>query len=184
MAKKVLVVLAEGFEEIEAVAVIDLLRRAELEVIIASIEKRVLVRGSRRIALEANIPLKDFSDIPDALVLPGGIPGVENLAKSDMVCDLVRKCNQEGKIIAAICAAPAYVLTRCGILEGRKVTCYPGDENRFLSSTTYVNEDVVTDANLITSRGVGTAFNFALALIENLLGPEAAAKVKERTLIK
>lgn len=184
MAKKVLVVLAEGFEEIEAVATIDLLRRAELEIIIASIEKRVLVRGSRRIAVEANIALKDFSDVPDALVLPGGMPGVENLANSEMVCDLVKKCNQEGKIIAAICAAPAYVLTKCGILEGKRATCYPGDEKRFSAGTTYVNEDVVIDANLITSQGVGAVFNFALAIIGNLLGPEAAAKVKERTLIK
>jgi len=182
--KKVLIILAEGFEEIEATISIDILRRAGLEVIVATVEDSLLVRGSRQITLQADIKLDEFKGLPDAIILPGGVAGVKKLAASDLACTLVKKCAKENKIIAAICAAPAYVLNVCGILEGKKATCYPGNQVRFGSNTAYIEEDVVIDGNIITSAGVGTVFDFALAIIRKLLTEEAVLDVKEKTLIK
>ncbi len=184
MGKKVLVALADGFEEIEAVSSIDILRRAELEVIIAAVGGDLLVSGSRGIQIKADIELKNFEGVPDALVLPGGLPGAENLANSNLVNDLIEKCTQQNKLVAAICASPAYVLAKADVLSGKKATCYPGCQSRFSGDTTYLQKDVVVDGNIITSAGPGTAFYFALAIVKKLVGEEAAFKVKEKALIK
>lgn len=184
MNESAVVVLAEGFEEMEAVISIDMLRRAGIEVVTAALGEDTLVTGSRHIPLKADVSLKDVELIPDALVLPGGLPGAGNLAESELVNKFIKSCAEQKKIIAAICASPAYVLTRAGVLSGKKATCYPGDERRFAKDVKYVKEDVVVDGNVITSAGPGTAFYFALAIIQALAGIEAANKIKERALIR
>jgi len=184
MSKKVIVVLAEGFEEMEAIISIDILRRAGLEVITAATSSNILVTGSRKIPIKPDIELKNFSGVPEALVLPGGMPGAENLANSKLLINLIKQCAKQNKIIAAICASPAYALAKSGILSGKRVTCYPGCENRLNKDAIYLNQDVVVDGNLITSAGPGTAFYFALAIIEKLVGKETAQTVKNKALVK
>ncbi len=184
MTKKTLVLLAEGFEEIEAVVSIDILRRAGVDVTVACIGSSEIVRGSRNIEIKSDMKVEEFNGLPDAIVLPGGMGGAENLANSEHVVDLIKKCFIQGKIVAAICAAPAVVLASTVILDNRKATCYPSMEERFSNNTRYVNEDVVVDGNIITSRGVGTALYFALEIVRQLLGKDAADEVKEKTLVK
>lgn len=183
MGKKVLVALADGFEEIEAVTSIDILRRAGLEVIIAAVGGDLLVSGSRGIQIKADIELRNFEGVPDTLVLPGGIPGAANLANSEIIINLIKKCSEQAKLIAAICASPAYALLKSGILSGKRVTCYPGCEKLLNADVKYINENVVIDGNVITSAGPGTAFYFALAITEQLLGKEIAEDVRKKALI-
>ncbi|MFH1460214.1 MAG: DJ-1 family glyoxalase III [Candidatus Omnitrophota bacterium] len=183
MPKKVLVFLAEGFEEMEAVISVDLLRRAELDVVIASIEDKLLVKGSRNIYVQADILLDDYKEIPDCLVLPGGGFGAKNLAISDKVNALIKKCYKHGKLIAAICASPAVVLAKTGILEGKTITCYPGCETIVKGNIRIIEDSVVIEDNIITSRGPGTAFDFTLAIIKKLCGNNVAENVKEKALI-
>jgi protein deglycase len=182
MAKKALIILAEGFEEIEAVTAIDVLRRAGVEVTAAGLTD-TRVKGSRGVIVltekTLEVALKcDF----DALVLPGGIPGAANLAASSEVKALVKAMHQSEKIIAAICAAPSLVLAPTGILKNKSVTGYPGMTENFEKSTIYKETIVVVDNNIITSRGPGTALAFALAIAEKLVGKEAADKVRQATL--
>lgn len=184
MDKKILILLAEGFEEIEAVTSIDILRRAKLDVIIASVNDANVVKGAHGISIKADIRLRDFEGLPDAIVLPGGMPGSENLANSAKVTELIKRTNLAGKIIAAICAAPAIVLAPTGILDGKKATCYPQCESSFGTRTTYIDREVVVDGNIITSRGPGTALQFALTIVKHLVGDEIADTVKQQCLIK
>lgn len=185
MAKKtVLILLADGFEEIEAVVCIDILRRAGLETITASLNKKRMVCGSHNIEIEADLKLSDFSGLPDALILPGGSVGTKNLSRSKKVLDLIEKCNEKGKIIAGICAAPAVVLSPLGILDNKKVTCYPELKNKLRSTTVYVDKKVVIDGNIITSQGVGTALYFALKLVEKLKGVKIADRIKQAIVFK
>jgi len=183
MAKTALVILAEGFEEVEAIGPVDVLRRAGVRVTLAGLVDR-RVESSRKIKVEADILLRDLVGIPDAVILPGGLPGATNLAQSGDVSCLVKKMNGEGKIIAAICAAPAVVLAPLGILEGKKATCYPGCEDDFSKKTLYVQEPVVVDGNVITSQGPGTALEFALAIAACLVGQGMADIVRGKMLIK
>lgn len=182
MLKTALVILAEGFEEVEAIAPVDFLRRAGVRMTLAGLSD-LQVKGSRNISVRADIMLKDLVELPDALILPGGIPGATNLAKSEEVAELVKKMNDAGKIIAAICAAPAVVLAPLGILEGREATCYPGCESDFSTTTVYSKERVVTDGNIITSQGPGTALEFARVIAERLVGKEMAELVRGKMLI-
>jgi len=184
MSLSALVLLAEGFEEMEAVISIDILRRAGIRVITAAICDNRIVTGSRRIPIKADILLKDFQSIPDALILPGGLTGAENLAASQDVKDLIMTCIREGKIIAAICASPALVLSKFGVLKGKKATCYPGHERHFGNETVFIKDDVVIDGNVITSAGPGTAFHFAVAIVHVLTGEKTLSDVKEKALIK
>jgi len=184
MKKKVLILLADGFEEIEAVTCIDVLRRANLEVVTASISKRRMVCGAHSIKIQADMKVSDSSGLPHALVLPGGMPGAKNLSKSLSVINLIKKCHKAGKIIAAICASPAVVLVPAGVLTGKKATCYPEFEKDFDVETTYTHKKVVRDDNIITSQGPGTAFNFALKIVEALKGRKTAKMIKKRALIK
>ncbi|MDD4909615.1 MAG: DJ-1/PfpI family protein [Candidatus Omnitrophica bacterium] len=171
MPKKAIVILAEGFEEIEAVTPIDVLRRAGVDVIAAGLTD-VKIKGSRGLVVVADKKLEESGTDFDACVLPGGSLGAKNLAASDKVRSLLIKMNQEGKIIAAICAAPALVLIPTGILKGKAATCYPGMQDSFGKNTAYKEDDVVVDGNIITSRGPATALSFALAIAEKLCGKE------------
>ena len=176
MRKKAVVVLAEGFEEIEAVTPADILRRAGVDVTIAGLDS-ISVKSTRGITINADIMLAGIDFVPDALIFPGGLPGAENLAGSSEVMDLIKKVYSEGKLVAAICASPAFVLVPSGVLEGRKATGYPGTEDKFPKSVRITAGDVVQDANVITSRGPGTAAVFAFAIAKNLVGEKKAQEV-------
>ena len=183
MAKKFLIVLADGFEEIEAITPIDVLRRAGLDVVIAGLNSRA-VAGAHGIKFEADVTLENYTGLPDALILPGGLPGSENLRKSSLVAELVKQMNEAQKIIGAICAAPALVLAPTGVLDHKKATCYPGFEKNFPPSVQFSPERVVCDGNIITSRGPGSAMEFALALARQLASPEKAEELRSGMLAK
>ncbi|OGW86466.1 MAG: hypothetical protein A3A81_02755 [Omnitrophica bacterium RIFCSPLOWO2_01_FULL_45_10b] len=183
MAKKVLVILADGFEEIEAITPIDVLKRAGLEVTLAGLSSRT-VSGAHGVKFQADITFDEYKDLPDAIVLPGGMPGSKNLAESKQVAELIKKMNDQKRLIGAICAAPALAVAPTGILNGKKATCYPGFENNFPSSVTFLTDRVVVDGNVITSRGPGSALEFSLELVRKLAGPEQAKTLKEGLLVK
>ena len=168
MAKQVVILLAQGFEEIEAVTQIDVLRRAGLEVTVAGLGGRE-IQGAHALTLRADIALTELSTTPDAVVLPGGMPGSKNLGESKTARQLAERVASAGGICAAICAAPALTLAPWGLLKGKTATCYPGFEKEFSSDTTFSEERVVVDGTVITSRGPGTALEFALALVEQLV---------------
>ena len=184
MKKKILVLLADGFEETEAVGCIDILRRADLKVITASIGQTQIVCGTHYIKIRADVKLCDFEGLPDVILLPGGMPGAENLAKSRKVINLIKEAYRNKKIIAAICASPAIVLIPAGVLDGKRATCYPQFKDNFGATATYIDKKVVVDGNIITSQGPGTAFYFALKIIKQLKGEEIVRRVKKRALIE
>jgi 4-methyl-5(b-hydroxyethyl)-thiazole monophosphate biosynthesis len=171
----VITILAPGFEETEAIVPIDLLRRAQVTVTILGLES-CEVRGSHDIAIVADKLLSEFSGSFDGIVLPGGQPGTKNLSNSPQLLDIIRETYKRGALCAAICAAPT-VLAKAGILDGVKATCFPGCEKE-LASAIVLEQTVVRDRNVITSRGVGTAIPFGLELISYLQNPDAAEKVK------
>lgn len=178
--KKAVIILAEGFEEIEAVTPIDILRRCEVKVTVAGLLNKI-VKGSRDISIQADCLVDDIPDDFDVLILPGGAKGAKNLAASTKVANLILEQNNKGKLIAAICAAPALVLSPTGILSNKKATGHPDHEKAFNADVTYLTDNVVMDGNIITSRGAGTAFDFALKLGELLAGNEIAEKVCRAT---
>ncbi|MDT8371896.1 MAG: DJ-1/PfpI family protein [Gammaproteobacteria bacterium] len=174
----VLVPLAEGCEELEAVTVIDLLRRAGITVVAASLDAQI-VSANRGVRLVADTSLSDvIYDDFDMIVLPGGLPGSSNLDKDSHIHAILKRLHQSGNAIAAICAAPL-VLAHCGLLEGKRATCYPGVllqedwPNIRLS-----NDPVVIDGTILTSRGPGTAMEFALAIIEYLTDTQTRNQVE------
>jgi len=163
---RVLIPLAQGCEELEAVTLIDLLRRANIEVVTAGLRNGP-VTASRGTVLVPDVTLDAVLDQPfDMLVLPGGLPGSDNLDQDPRIHTLLQKMSSTGKYTAAICAAPK-ILARAGLLDGRTATCYPGVLNKF-TKIDVVPAPVVTDGKVITSRGPGTAIDFALTLIEIL----------------
>lgn len=174
--KRVLVPLAEGFEELEAVTIIDILRRAGIEVVVASLAGSP-VTGSHGIRIAADTPLAALAEQDfDMIALPGGMPGAQHLKGDPRIAQLIRGHRAKGRPVAAICAAPM-VLEAAGALDGRRATSYPG----FLKDaarTTVTDEAVVSDAGVITSRGPGTALDFALALVAVLAGPAASGQVE------
>ena len=185
--KKVFVLFAPGFEEIEAISCVDILRRCGLAVSSVSVGNDLMVEGSRKIIIKADVLIDQLREIPDAVVLPGGMPGAKNLSESSKVEELVKNCFAEGKIVAAICAAPAYALAKFGVLRNKKAACYPNaniEAKAADKNIEWVEQDVVVDANIITSRGPGTALYFALAIAEKLVGKEQADLVKNKALIK
>jgi 4-methyl-5(b-hydroxyethyl)-thiazole monophosphate biosynthesis len=181
--KKALVALAEGFEEIEAITVIDILRRSGISVTAAGVDA-LRVKGAHGVCVLADELLDLAGEDFDAIVLPGGSQGAFNLAASQKIKAIIKKFDKEGKVIAAICAAPSLVLAPAGILKGRSVTGYPGMLEGFGKDTIYKEDDVVVDANIITSRGPATAFSFGLAIAEKLAGRDIADKVRKATLAK
>ena len=181
--KQVLLVLTDGFEEIEAVTPIDILRRAGLEVLVAGLDKKDVV-GSHGIRLTADILLKDVKIIPAAVVLPGG-PGAARLGKSKELKTILQFLLSKGKTVAAICAAPGVVLAAHGFLRGKKSTCFPGYEKALKTGgAIFSARRVVTDGFLITSRGAGTALEFSLELVRKLARPKKAFEIAEKILAR
>ena len=174
----VLVPLAQGCEELEAVTVVDLLRRAGISVVTAGLDDQP-VRASRGMVLIPDVALNDvIGQEFDMIVLPGGEPGATNLGKDERVTGLLQQLAQAGKYTAAICAAPR-VLAQSGLLERRRATSYPGAlAAESVPGLTYVDEPVVIDGRVITSRGPGTAMDFALQLIEVLAGKQKRDEVE------
>jgi 4-methyl-5(b-hydroxyethyl)-thiazole monophosphate biosynthesis len=178
------VLLVDGFEEIEAITVIDVLRRADVEttIVIVGVDT-CRPRGSHGIRVEADEPLVAAARRRfDLVVLPGGMPGATNLRDHEGVQQLVRAQSDRGGHVAAICAAPI-ALASAGVLAGRKATSFPGFAPQ-LPGVEYLEQRVVHDGHVTTSRSAGTAMEFALALVERLRGPEVAAQVGERMLVE
>jgi 4-methyl-5(b-hydroxyethyl)-thiazole monophosphate biosynthesis len=187
MAKKALVLLAEGFEEVEAVTPIDYLRRSGAEVIVAAIGKSKTVKGSRGIEINSDVFLTDLlrkgtASSFDAVVVPGGSLGAANLAASKEAGDILKEAAAKGQLVCAICASPAVVLAPLGILKGKKFTCFPGLEEK-VRDASWSEDRVVTDGNIITSRSAGTAGNFAAAIIGVLVSKAEAEKVAKSVLL-
>jgi 4-methyl-5(b-hydroxyethyl)-thiazole monophosphate biosynthesis len=181
---KAYILLAEGFEEVEALTPADYLRRAGIDVKLVSMTGHALVRGARGISVQADMAFPDIPADLDCLILPGGMPGSRNLAARPEVVDIVRKNFAAGKLIAAICAAPALVLGKAaGILKGRRFTCYPGEEANAGPGGSFVESRVVEDGNLITSRAAGTAGEFSLAIVAALAGKAAAEKLRQGVML-
>jgi len=173
----VYVFLAHGFEEIEALTVVDLMRRADIQVKTVSIMEDKLVYGAHGIGVEADILFKaaEFGTC-GMLVFPGGMPGTTNLCNHRDLIEAVKAFAKTGKPVAAICAAPM-VLAKAGLFDGHQATIYPGMEDELIGAVP-AEGNVVKSGNLITSKGPGTAMDFALALIAELKGEETAAEVK------
>ena len=170
----VYIFLADGFEEIEALATVDILRRGGVDIKTVSVTKELVVTGAHGMPVVADISYKKLEKSPEAVILPGGMPGTLNLAASEIVEKTVKEAYAEGKIVAAICAAPT-VLYGYGLLDGKKATSYPGYENE-MTKCQYTENAVEIDGNIITSRGAGTAHLFAAALLEKLKDKDTAEK--------
>lgn len=175
---KAYVFLAEGFEEIEAIVPIDILRRADIEVVTISISTSKEVCGAHNIIVLADCLFSEteFSN-NDLLLLPGGMPGTKNLDAHNGLKDLLRKQAEEGKKIAAICAAPS-ILGKMGLLEGKEAICYPGYEDQLQGATLSENK-IVKSGAIITAKGAGVAVEFALKLIEELKGKATADRIAD-----
>lgn len=168
--------LADGFEEIEGLTVVDILRRAGIDISMISINGKKKVTGAHGIALDTDEDIVQCDpDKLDMLVLPGGMPGTTNLAACEKLTEALKKADQEKRGIAAICAAPS-VLGDLGFLKGKKAVCYPGFESR-LTGAEVLAVPAVTDGHITTSRGMGTAIAFALELTKRLKDEETAKQV-------
>jgi 4-methyl-5(b-hydroxyethyl)-thiazole monophosphate biosynthesis len=177
-----LVILADGFEEIEAVTPIDVLRRAEVEVTVAGLNSH-RAAGAHGVDFVGDCELDAVSEKTfDAVILPGGMPGSKNLGESEMVKQIVIRHNEAGKIVAAICAAPAFALAKFGVLDGKRATCFPGCEAEFGSTVTNTAASVEVDGNIITSKGAGTASHFAFELVKHLVDEKTADDLRVRML--
>lgn len=174
--KKVGIFMADGCEEIEGLTVVDVVRRAGFEIMTISIMGKPEVTGSHNITFQTDAVSSEVNyDELDGIVLPGGMPGTLKLGEDEMVNEVIKKFAAENKLVAAICAAPS-VLGAAGILNGKKATAHPGFEEK-LTGAEVVYENVAVDGNVITSRGMGTAIDFALAITEYFTDKETVAKV-------
>ena len=179
--KKVGVVLADGFDEIEALTVVDLLRRAQIFVDTVSATEEYTVHGAHGINVQTEDLFDEVNFVEsDMIVLPGGMPGTTHLNEHAGVRRVVKDFYEEGKYVAAICAAPT-VLGNLGILKGKRITCYPTVENQ-IQGAVITRLPAQVDGNIITGRGAGTAIDFALKLIEVLAGPEKAKEIRDGIL--
>ena len=191
---QILVLLADGFEEVEALTPVDYLRRAGVEVTTVSIpspttKDELIVTSSHKIQVIADTTLKAYlskygENVPDLVFCPGGSVGAENLSNCKELLAHLEKCFDNGKFVSAICASPAVVLGKTKIPEGKKWTCYPGmhKESKENYQNGYEDKVFVTDGNLITARGAGAAEEFSIELIRLLCGAEAAKKVHDGTI--
>ncbi len=176
---KVIMLLANGFEESEAIVPADILTRAGAEVVLASVEDSLQVVSTHGIKLTADCLLSELGDEEmDALVLPGGMPGAQTLSDTFLVNELVKKTAEKGVYVAAICAAP-FVLGKLGLLDGRNIACYPGFE-QYMPEANVTGEKVEVDDIFITAQGMGVSMEFGLKIAEMLVGPAAAAKIEEQ----
>ena len=181
MTKKALIAIADGSEDLETVTMIDVLRRAEIEVTVASVQE-LKVTCSRGTKLEADTTIGHcLNNQYDLVAIPGGLPGADNLRQSGKLKELLLKQRDSNRYHAAICAAPALVFKPHGLLESKKATCYPAFseklENSFSDSST-----VIVDGFCVTSQGPGTALDFSLKLVELLVGKEKAQEIAEAML--
>ncbi len=176
---KVTVFIADGTEETECLTIVDLLRRAGIEVRLISVMETEKIVSSHKVTIIADgkFDTEDYSD-SDMLFIPGGMPGVTNMLAHEGLADLIRKFSEDGKRIGAVCAGPA-VLGKAGILTGKKATCFPGWEDK-LSCGEYTGELVTTDGLITTGRGLGACIEEGLEIIKMLKGEEAAADIKRR----
>lgn len=181
--KKVSVFFADGCEEVEALTVVDLLRRAGVHTEMVSVTGNEWVTSSHQVKIHTDRLFEemDFSGM-DMLVLPGGMPGTLHLQEHEGLSDLLVKFHKEGRDVAAICAAPS-VLGSLGILEGKQACCYPGFEEK-LKGASVCFEPAIQDGNVITGRGMGTAIPFGLKLIEVLCGSEKVKEIKKGILFE
>jgi 4-methyl-5(b-hydroxyethyl)-thiazole monophosphate biosynthesis len=180
---KAAIFIAKGFEEIEGVNIIDVLRRGGIFVDIISIAGNINVEGSHGISIIASRLYYDvdFSEY-DLLLLPGGMPGTDNLFKNEDLCNLLKEFNENKKYIGAICAAPS-ILGRLGILEGKEATCYPGFE-KMLQGAVVVDKDVVVSENIITGKGPFAAIKFALEIIKIFMGQDKSIEVEKGMIVR
>ena len=194
MAKKIFILLAEGFEEVEALTPADILKRSGCEVVLVNCASKTVpqsseapfVTGSHGFSVKTDMALQDAvnAGFPDAVILPGGMPGSVNLAENKAVEDFVLHMDKAGKLVAAICAAPAVAFAKFGILKDRKFTCYPGMEADVPAAlcAEWLEQPVVRDGNCITSRGPGTAAAFGFAVADYLLGENHSAGLRKGML--
>lgn len=184
--KKSYIFLADGFEEIEALATYDMLCRAGIDVDLVSVYDNAVATGAHGVAVYTDETIGEINpDDADWLILPGGMPGASNLFDCKPLTDALRRHCDRGGNIAAICASPAVVLAPLGILDGRRATCYPGFEDALTAGgATATGSDVVVDGNVITGKGPGVTMQFALAIIKAAAGDETAAQVAAGMLIK
>jgi len=181
MSKKVIVPFAEGFEEIEALTIVDILRRANVEVTMCGLDS-LHVKGAHGVTIVADALLKEInSDAYDMIALPGGLPGATNLAADTTLQTLLKAFDTKGKAIAAICAAP-YALKTAGVLKN-SYTCYPGFQSKIGGVGYNAIDKVVHDGNITTSQGPSTAMLFALDLVEQLCSAELALELKKDLLL-
>ena len=179
--KNIAVHLAEGFEEIEAISIIDVLRRAGFEVIIVSISNELVVTGSHHIKVTADQLFEDMDyAMVDMIVLPGGMPGAENLKAHSGLREQILNFNDSNKPLGAICAAPM-VLGNLGLLKNKNATCYPGFEDELHGAIITGNKVEAVD-NIITGKGAGVAIDFALKIVEMLKGKEEAEKLAKKMI--
>lgn len=173
----VYVFLAEGFEEVEALTPVDVLRRAEIDVKTVGINSNI-IRGSHKIPVITDLDINEIKpdDSIEMIILPGGMPGTLNLESNEKVIEFIDYCNDNEKYISAICAAPS-ILGHKRLLNGKKATCFPGFESE-LEGAEYTGESVVRDGRITTAKGAGVALEFALCLVSVLKGKDAADKLR------
>ncbi|XP_071730117.1 protein DJ-1 homolog B-like [Rutidosis leptorrhynchoides] len=180
---KILVPIADGSEEMEAVMIIDVLRRAKAEVVVASIGDKLEILASRKVKLIADMLLDEAAKLSyDLIVLPGGLGGAQEFASSEPLVNLLKKQSESDRYYGAICASPALVLEPHGLLKGKKATAFPAMCNK-LSDPSEAENRVVVDGKLITSRGPGTSLEFSLAIVEKLLGRDKALEIANAMLV-
>ncbi len=179
---RVIVFLANGFEEVEALTVVDYLRRVDIVVDTVSITDEKQVKGAHDIVVMADKTIDELEDLENytTVVIPGGMPGATNLRDNEKVTNIVKEIYEKQKLVAAICAGPI-VLHRAGILHNRMVTSFPGFEEE-LSGSVYTGKDLERDGNIITSRGPYFAVDFALEIVDYLLGKEKVEELKQSIL--
>ncbi|WP_430812315.1 MULTISPECIES: DJ-1 family glyoxalase III [unclassified Carboxylicivirga] len=181
--KQVAVFLAEGFEEVEALTPVDVLRRAGIEVTTVSITGQATVKGAHDIPVVADALFESINfNTYDALILPGGMPGTNNLNAHAALRQLIIDFADRNKILGAICAAPL-ILGELGLLQNKKAVCYPGFE-KHLKGATITNDASIIDGHIITANGIGSAMPFALNLIRTLCSPELANELAKKMLVK
>lgn len=174
----VCILLADGFEEVEAIAPADALRRARVDTAFVGVTG-MTVSSSHGVKVAADTALSDIDPAGcEALIVPGGLRGVQNIKASGAAMAAIKAAYDAGRLVAAICAGPT-VLAQLGILEGRRAVCYPGMEDELTGAQAVPGASVVVDGKVITSRSAGTAWDFAFALLSTLRGPEAAKKVSD-----
>lgn len=184
MEKRAFVFLATGFEEIEAVTSIDVLRRAGIATTTVSVNSTPVVAGAHGVPYTADKTIDQIQgERTDAMVLPGGLPGADNLYACEALRTMLIEQNKEGKIIAAICASPAVVLGTMHLLEGRKATCYPSFEPKMLGAEA-IAQYVVRDGHIITGQGPAAAMPFALEVVEVLTDVSTRKRVANELLFK